>query len=278
MMIIVFLDNNPLLLLGILIWTVLNFAIYKKIHSIKKGIIYFVPLAVITLIINMIFAEGGRIVLFEALGKNFTLETLVYALIMSFKILIVIYLFMSLEFMMDTDSAVSYFSYKLPKSTLTLLVGIKLVPNMKTRIKELKEVYTIRGLNYEEKSIKGRIKSSIPLLSILLEDSLEGSFDIAESAYVRGFLSGKRSIYEKQDLKKRDFSLILMSCSLILTYLVFYFKGSLDFNPYNYRGSSDLISKAAFMVLGIIIIEILYVLGEFTVSKVKRKELEHELY
>jgi energy-coupling factor transport system permease protein len=136
--------------------------------------------------------------------------------------------------MIDSDKAVSYFSSKMPKSTLMLLIALKLFPTMKNRFVELKEIYSIRGVNFNGKTMREKVRSYIPILSVLLETSLEGAFDIAEAAYIRGFLSGKRSIYERENLQKKDYILITSS----FFYCIIYF-----FEKINSRVTFDIYTK-----------------------------------
>lgn len=211
--------NNLAVLLALFVGFIEIFILCNSVKSLKNSIKFFIPLALITTIINMIFSQMGSTILFFIGNKAFTLETLIYALIMSFKILLILLSFKVFDFIVDSDQAVSFFSKIMPKATLTILIALKLLPNMKHRIKELKDVYRVRGVNYDVKGIKENIINSVPLLSILLEDSLEGSFDIAESAYVRGFLSNKRSIYEKTSFKIIDIFFIIN----ILMVLIYFF-------------------------------------------------------
>lgn len=252
LMMIVFLNNNPLILLAVFLWCLIVGITFHKEKALKKGLVYFIPLSIVTGIINMFFVNSGNIVLIKIYTKIITLESFLFALIMVFKILLVIYLFIILEAMVDSDSAVSYFSSKIPKTTLMMVIAFKLIPNMKNRFKDLQDIYTIRGLEYKDKNIKKRIVNSVPLLSVLLEDSLEGAFDIAESAYVRGFLSGKRTIYDRQKLKFKDFLLILWSLLILIIYLIFSIKDKVTFEVYDSLRASSIFSIPAILIFGFI--------------------------
>ena len=221
LLIIVLCTDNPVILLGVFIFSAAIFIKGGRGLNIKKSIIFFIPVALITAIINFIFVEQGRIVLFKIFNRTFTLESLVYALVLSFKLMIVIYIFGLFDVLIDSDMAVSFFSSIMPKSTLTMMISMKLLPLMKERFKTLRNIYSIRGVDFEGRGIKNQVKSHIPLLSIILEDSLENSFDIAEASYTRGFLSGKRTVYDRQKFKPRDYAVLcLISLMLILYFAV----------------------------------------------------------
>ncbi len=255
LIILLFSYDNPIILLII---TLLFFAVFYKYNSVKKitqGIIYFIPFMLITVIINMIFVWDGRTVLFYILHKPVTLEALIYAVILSYKLLLIIYLFMIINLLVDSDTAVSYFSSKMPKSTLTFMIAMKLFPSMKEKIHNLKLIYTVRGVNFNHEKKTDLIKSYMPILSVLLENTLEGAFDIGEAAYVRGFLSSKRSIYEKQTLKKRDIIIILINILLIFLIIFCKFKNLYNIDIYQGLESLSLINKFSIIAAVLIIFE-----------------------
>lgn len=250
--IIIFSCDNPLDVGGIFLFAVTVLAYYGSINIIFKGMLYFVPFAVITVIINLLFVYEGHIILFSIAGKKFTLEALIYALLLAFKLLLIIYVFEIIKIMIDSDTAASYFSYIIPKSTLLMMISFKLFPTMRSRLKNLKDIYAIRGVDFNNKTLKGRIGAYIPILSVLLESSLEDSFDIGEAAYVRGFLSGKRTIYEKQKFNIKDSIMMGESIILIISYIFLSVKSYLKFDIYNKISVQNLINFGSATVFIII--------------------------
>lgn len=232
-MFIIFSTDNPLILFSIFVFCVSIFIQTRSKDKLRRGVLYFFPFAVVTIIINFLFVSRGSIILFTFFNRDFTLEALVYALIFSIKLLLIIYEFFIIEIIVDSDGAVSYFSSILPKSTLLLMVAFKLFPTLKKRMASLKQVYSLRGVNFDKKSIKEQVKSYSPILAILLETSMEGAFDIGEAAYVRGFLSGKRTVYERQKFSKRDYVLVLHMLVLMLVFAFVKIKNLDSFDIYN---------------------------------------------
>jgi energy-coupling factor transport system permease protein len=92
------------------------------------------------------------------------------------------------------------------------------------------------------------------VLSVLLEDSLEGAFDIGEAAYVRGFLSGERSVYDKPKLQKIDYLLIIASSVTMLFYLIIKANGIDNFDIYMKVSFSQFFN---YWVLGFLILVII---------------------
>ncbi|TDT50722.1 energy-coupling factor transport system permease protein [Fonticella tunisiensis] len=248
LMIIIFSCESPLILTGIFIYFLVVFITCGHSKDIKDGFKYFAPFFAVTLIINMIFVTDGTIMLFKAFGKDFTLESLIVSFMLSFKLLLIMYLFMMMGIMIDSDRAVSFFSSKMPKSTLMMMVTFKLFPSMKNRLVTLKQIYSIRGVDFEGKGMRERIKAFIPILSILLESSLDGAFDIGEAAYVKGFLSGKRTVYDRQTFGRKDYIVTLYAFLLIVVYLFFRISGSLNFDIYIGIDVSKFINLGAITV------------------------------
>lgn len=251
---IIFSCDNPLVISGVLAIVFILLLLKNCRKEIIKGVIYFLPFAGMTVLINMIFVFEGGTTLFEILGRRFTLEALIYAILLAVKLLIVIYVFLLLRVMIDSDEAVVYFSSLIPKSTLLIMICIKLFPVMQERLSNLKNIYSIRGVNFEGKGLKNKVISFIPVLSVLLENSLEDSFDIGESAYVRGFLSGKRSMYKKPLFKKRDIALLFESMCILFFYITFSVKGYLVFDIYSKFSSVSILNYSSSIIVALLIL------------------------
>lgn len=275
LMIITFSTDNPLIIVTLLLWSIIALVIYKDTKKLSLGLKIFFPLAIITTLINILFVKAGSRVLITILGKQITLETFLYAIFMSMKILVILYLFYVLSNMLNSDKALSYFSKKSPKITLIVLLSLKLVPNMTKRMNTLKEVYLTRGVDLESTSKKERIKANIPVLSVLLEDSLEGAFDIGESAYVRGFLSGKRSEYEKSTLKLKDFLLIIYFSILLVMHITFTLGNKISFDVYDGSELLTFINRYSILESGLVIITLVFLIKDYVQ---RRREKENELY
>lgn len=230
--VIIFSTDNPVILLGIFLTNLAVFSMTKSWGKLLNGFRMFIPFSIVTIMINMVFVYEGRITLFYLFGKRFTLESLIYASILSFKLLLVIYVFMMLELIIDSDRAASYFSVKIPKTTLMMMIALKLFPNMKERMGNLRDVYSMRGVNLNAEKLWEKVKGNVPVMSILLENSLDGAFDIGEAAYVRGFLSSRRTIYDNQPFRAIDYVITAESLGFLLYFIYAKLKGMADFQIY----------------------------------------------
>lgn len=211
LMVGIFLSDNPLIIgssFFVIIYIIVENGRGKKLLSM---FLLFLPFAILIFIINVIIVGEGKTILFHFYFITVTLEAAIYGLILCFKFFTAFALFIILDILVDSDMAVAYFQGILPKSTLMLMIGFKLIPSIKKRFETLKNVYAIRGVSYDGKGIFNKARSYIPVISVLLEDSLEGSFEIGEASYVRGFLSKKKTLYDMPKFKIKDMFLILSS-------------------------------------------------------------------
>lgn len=252
--VVIFSTDNPVVLLGIFMINLAVFAVTGSWNKLLNGFRMFIPFSAVTILINMIFVYEGRITLFYVLGKRFTLESLIYASILSFKLLLIIYVFMILELMIDSDRAASYFSAKIPKTTLMMMIALKLFPNMKERMGNLRDVYYLRGVNLNAEGLRERVKSNIPIMSILLENSLDGAFDIGEAAYVRGFLSNRRTIYDKQSLAVIDFIILGESLVFLLAFIYVKLRGMAEFQIYYGAVQTTVLNQGVIVLTGMIVV------------------------
>lgn len=247
-LVLILCSDNPLILMGTFVLILFLFIFSKSLSSVKKCLVFFLPFAILTVIINLIFVREGTIIIFTIFNNSITLESLIYSLALSFKLLLVILVFMMLTIMMDSDKAVSFFSGLMPKTTLTMMISLKMFPAMKKRLDSLKEVYSLRGVDFEVKGTKNKVKSFMPLLSVMLEDSLESAFNIGEASYVRGFLSGKRTIYDRQRFSKIDYMILSSSMILLIIYIVIKVLGMDSFSVYSTIKLRDILNIGTFII------------------------------
>lgn len=262
LLIIIFLEDNPLIIFCIFVFIIIGFIRNHEILKLKNGFIYFVPLATINIIINMLFVSKGSFVFLSVFGRYFTLESVIYAFTLTFKLLVVIYIFIFLGILIDSDAAVSYFLSKMPKTTLAMMIGIKFFPAMKERLKSIKMIYKVRGVEFESGNLKDKVKSNMEILSVLLEDSLETFFNIAETSYVRGFLSGKRTMYEKQKFHKKDYILMIIYSSYLTCFIVVHLLKLDKFDIY-----SQGINKSSFLNSSVYVFAVMTLLSLILVGK-----------
>lgn len=238
----VFISDNPMLIMTIFI--VVAYLAYKtcNIRKLFTNFIISFPFLLLIILLNVLVSNSGRIVLFRILKHNITLEALISGIILYFKLYVLFSLFIVFDIMVDSDKAVSYFSQKLPKSTLLLMIGFKLIPGLKRRFSDVVNIYELRGINFNKNALKDKLVGYIPVMSVLLEDSLEGSFEIGEAAYVRGFLCDKKTTYDMPKIHKKDAVLITSLICFLSIIITISLLGLLKFDIYNGAGLKNILN------------------------------------
>ena len=129
---------------------------------------------------------------------------------------------MALRLLVIISACASFFALVSPAKTLRLLglfgqrwaftfnLSLRLIPLMLEEYHRIAEVQRCRGVEWTSGGLLERIKSFLPICSVLLLTSLERSVEMAESMYGRGFGSGKRSNYYRETWQNKD-TLVLLN-------------------------------------------------------------------
>jgi energy-coupling factor transport system permease protein len=237
---LLFSTDHPFVLCGVILLTVTVLVGEKKLKQLIQGLWFALPMTFFMLLFNLVFVSSGVTELAVVFGKRITLESILYAFLMGVKLLAATYLFFMAGNLTDGDKAVSYCGSKLPKSTLTFLLIFRLIHHFRETFFHLKDVYATRGVEFENVSLREKIKSYRAVLAVLLEQSLESSFEIGEAAYTRGFLSTKRSVYERSRPTWRDGLVLTADGLLFAAYILLLVNDSASFNLYFGEGLEQL--------------------------------------
>lgn len=140
------------------------------------------------------------------LGQDITVEERRVAIALSLRVLA--FTVLSLLFMMTTDSKRFVMSLmqqaKLsPTIAYSALVGFRFIPLLQRELQQLQYAHQLRGISLNTKW--GRLRHVPKLLLPLLAGSIRRAERIAFSMEARGFTSGKRTIYDKVEVKSSDF-------------------------------------------------------------------------
>ena len=246
---LLFSTDHPFVICGAILLAVTVLAGGKKWKQLKQGLWFALPMTFFMLLFNLVFVSSGVTELAVVFGKRITLESILYAFLMGVKLLAATYLFFMAGSLTNGDKAVSYCGSKLPKSTLTFLLIFRLIPHFRESFFHLKDVYATRGVEFENVPLREKIKSYRAVLAVLLEQSLESSFEIGEAAYTRGFLSTKRSVYERSRPTWRDGLVLTADALLLAVYILLLVNGSASFNLYFGEGFERLSNPAWILFL-----------------------------
>ncbi|MGE5379525.1 MAG: energy-coupling factor transporter transmembrane component T [Methylocystaceae bacterium] len=189
------------------------------------------------ILINLFFNHNGSTIIFgvPTLGDQdiiFTLEVLVFALVMSARLLIILEAFCLFTYLVNPDQIVKYLARWGGNTALVLALTLHQLPLMIKKLAEIKEIQSCRGLDWEENGVIKRLQHSRPLVMALLQDSLEDSMQVAESMQTRGFGAGVRTIYYQGFWTFKDYLFTGVTVIGLLLGVIFVIRGESGFAFY----------------------------------------------
>jgi energy-coupling factor transport system permease protein len=220
-----------------------------------------IPLVLIIIIINALFVRVGSTVIYSGprlpfIGKvRITLEALAYGAGMGVRLMTIISIFCFYTYTVQPDRFMKLFSRFGNKTVFIVTLSIRLFPLMISDYRRIMEVQRCRGVKIDSGGFRNRIKNTFPIVSVLLLSSLERSFQQAESMYSRGYGSGKRTVYNRELWRIRDYMIIAMTVIAIIAGLASYIKG---FGTYSYYPVLTHFDISEFNLLYIVITALIF--------------------
>lgn len=230
--------NHPVFQVVLYLLLLLNINLLAGFRSYKKMVLLSAPMLLMIVIINPLFCKLGGTLLWSGptlpvVGQvYFTLESLLYGLNMTLRLLVVITIFFLYNLMLDPDRAFSFLARFAPRSVLLITLTTRLIPYLLVQLKNIKELQQTRGVRFDDHRMINKIKSYYPLLKILLLNSLDNAFNIAEAIQSRGYGSGERSYYTREMFRLRDTMVLIASGGAFLLGVVMMAKGMNNYNFY----------------------------------------------
>lgn len=200
---------NPWTPLVIIVGTLLIQLVATDVSWKRWGLflIPFLITAIGTFWTTLVFGKdlGGETWM-TILGQDITVEERRVAVALSLRVLA--FTVLSLLFMMTTDSKRFVMSLmqqaKLsPTIAYSALVGFRFIPLLQRELQQLQYAHRLRGVPLDTKW--ERLRHVPKLLLPLLAGSIRRAERIAFSMEARGFTSGKRTIFDKIEIKSSDF-------------------------------------------------------------------------
>lgn len=225
--ILALLFNHPIYLLLLFLSTlplVIAAKIWKEWVSFMKFAIFICILVVLmNTLMNTLVSQHGSHVLLEipftlpVLGTpQITLESILYGVGMSLRLLAIISAFTILTFAIHPDDLMlAMIKLKLPyKSVLLTSLSTKFVPALFEDVTRISDGQRSRGLELDKGNFIQRIKARSSVIIPLLSNSLDRSIQIAEAMESRAFGSGsKRTFYKGIKMSRFDVLLLLAAVS-----------------------------------------------------------------
>ncbi|QOR66377.1 energy-coupling factor transporter transmembrane protein EcfT [Cytobacillus suaedae] len=218
---LVMLMLHPLFLAGGFVVVLVINLVQGHLEGLKRWGFLMLSMFTFILILNPLFNERGRTVLFEIGNHRVTLEAVTYGGMTAISIISVIALFVSYNEVMTPNKLLFLFSRFLSQFAILLMLTLRFIPLMRRRLAEISAVQSSKGISVLHGHLKDKAKNGLLYVQVLLTYSLEEAIQTADSMKARGYGSGKRSTYEHFHLKKADVLAISFLASIFII-LVFW--------------------------------------------------------
>jgi energy-coupling factor transport system permease protein len=190
------------------------------------------------ILVNTLFVHAGATVLIHGpripiIGTiRITLEALCYGVGMGLRLLVMMGAFCLLTYAVHPDRVLKALGGGQSKIMLTLSISLRLFPLIAGDFVRITEAQRCRGVNFQARDPRVRIRKYVPVLNTVLLSSLERSFQLAESLQSRGYGTTRRTCYHEVLRRPRDY-LVLMMVLLGLGYaLILILSGSTGYSYY----------------------------------------------
>jgi energy-coupling factor transport system permease protein len=211
--------GSPFLPLGLFLLIILPLGLGsglgQPIANISLRLV--LPTALVLLVAQGLFYPGAKIVLVQWGWLSLKQEGLVFAWVISTRLLVMISAFSLLVMSTPPGALMLELGRRgLPASIAYLVVAaIQILPLMKSRADNITAAQRARGLNTQG-SIRNRLRGLLPLVSPLIFSALVDSEERAIALQSRSFNSGKRPISYREIPDSRREDAIRWGCLVLV--------------------------------------------------------------
>nr|WP_316571615.1 energy-coupling factor transporter transmembrane component T [Neobacillus sp. YIM B06451] len=204
--------QHPVFLLaGFSIIVLVNF-VQDRCRSLRRWLFFMLISGALLFVVNPLFNERGRHVLFEWVSHRVTLEAVVLGGMAALSVMGIIALFVSYNEIMTPNKLLFLFSKIMPQFAVLLMLTLRFIPLMRIRLGEIAAVQASKGITVVSGTIRERAKNGMLYIQTLLVFSLEEAIQTADSMKARAYGTGRRSAYHHFRFRKLDW---LAFCVLI---------------------------------------------------------------
>ena len=177
--------------------------------------------------INPLFNTLGEKILFTYFGRPYTLEALIYGMVISGMFIAMLQWFSAYNAVMTEDKFTYLFGSLAPSLSLLLTTVLRMIPNLMRKAKQIMDARKCIGMGASENaSTKEKVMDGMTTLSVLTSWALEGSVVTADSMNSRGYGTAQRSCYHSYQFKAADIVISVMFIILCMVTAVFLLIGS----------------------------------------------------
>ncbi len=191
---------------------------YYLLIAGRKGLrllLFSLPLLLAVALLNPLMNRSGRTVLFMIFNIPYTLESLIYGIVLSGIFLLMLLWCGCYGAVMTGDKFTSLFANMIPSLSLLLVMVLRMVPNFMRKGRQITGARMAIG-----KSIAGnakyteKAKNGMLLIGSLTDWALEGSIVTADSMRSRGYGTAKRTSFMRYRFTLQDAVLTLLMAAL----------------------------------------------------------------
>jgi energy-coupling factor transport system permease protein len=202
---LIFFQHPVFLLAGFVLVLFVNF-VQDRCRGLQRWLFFMITSGLLILIVNPLFNERGRRVLFEIGEHRFTMEAVTLGGMSALSIMAIIALFVSYNEIMTPNKLLFLFARAMPQFAVLLMLTLRFIPLMRIRLEEISAVQSSKGISVGSGTVRQRAKNGMNYIQALLVFSLEEAIQTADSMKARGYGSGKRSAYHHFRFRGMDWA------------------------------------------------------------------------
>lgn len=193
-----FVSHPAVQLIGLLLAVLTAFCCVGGKKFLRQ-LLLIVPLMLFTAVLNPLITHQGVTVLFYfPSGNACTLESVLFGLFAAVRLATVLFWFVAWNTVITSDKFVFLFGRVIPALSLTISMGLRLLPRLLRRVREVSDAQKCLCPNSRGLRHAGRV------VSIVITWSLENALDTADSMRSRGYGLPKRSAFSLYRFTARD--------------------------------------------------------------------------
>jgi len=268
--------TDPILLLLLFLSTIPFVIIGRILREWSSFIKLAFFLSLLIILINILASQHGSTILVNVnnipiLGTlNITLESIVFGILMSIRLLATISAFAILTLIVNPDNLLqTILLLKAPYRTVfTTSIATRFIPCLLTDVNTIQDSLKSRAYQMNNGNILSRIKKRTIILPALLSNSLERSIQSAEAMEARGFgTKTKRTFYKTIQTTKFDIFFIILSVLLFASFILMWM---LNIGAYAYYPTLSPIS-ITYTYIFIVLLVVFMISAPAMFSPLKRR-------
>jgi energy-coupling factor transport system permease protein len=218
--------DHPLVLSMLVVVLLLHCLFARVWQRLLVTLKFSIGMGVLFVLINPLLSQYGRTILWRGphipiIGRvRVTLEALLYGADMGVRFLAVLLAVVVYSAWMEGDQLFLLLRRFGGKSSITISLTARMIPHMTEQVQTVSEVMRVRGVRMRSGSVMARARGHFPLLKVMLIESLEGAWQIAEALQARAFGAAKRTRYKTLAWSKIDLLLVADTLAIWTVFLI----------------------------------------------------------